>query len=615
MLYAHIVLGLPVAGPFDYEVPAALTGKIKIGSRVLVSFGPRARVVGFVVSFSGISSIRNLKPILDVLDDVPVLDRSMLELTKEAAQYYCCSWGEMIETSLPVILRENKRVLLSAVCADEKIMSGQPENILLHDPESRKRWEIYKEYIRACLGKKKSIIALFQDVSAVLKARRIFEAEFGPVVSSVYRKQQDEFVEWKRIKEGQARIAAGTRSAVFSPCVNLGLIIVDEESDSAYKQEQSPHYNARDIALMRARYEGASLIASASHPSTEIYQMVQEKKFKYVRVPKEKRFPDVKIFNMSNTPFADRKKKPVLSNYLQDKIAAALKKAGKVLIFLNRKGFATSAVCFHCGKVLQCERCHSNLIYHYYDKILTCRYCNFRIQPPKICPDCNSGYIKFSGIGTEKMESEIARSFPQARITRVESGTGIDLEKADVFVSTEIIIRETGVLFDLIGVLSIDNTLNRVDFRAGEKTFALLYGLANLTEKEVIVQTYLPNHYCFQALKNNSPESFFAEELTQRQQLKLPPFLHAVLVKARGRNDEKTRALCEKIFTSLASRKKTNIHVISMNRGQPTKLRGNYYWQVLVTAVDPVKASAFLKTELKNFSHSGIIITVDVDPI
>jgi primosomal protein N' (replication factor Y) len=245
------------------------------------------------------------------------------------------------------------------------------------------------------------------------------------------------------------------------------------------------------------------------------------------------------------------------------------------------------------------------------------------MTPPSICPECNSGYIRYSGLGTEKIESELSRIFPQAKIERLDRQESASSNDADIFISTESIIKETGFNFDLIGILAIDNSLNRVDLRSSEKTFGLLVGLLRLTEKKMLIQTYLPRHYCFKALESKDINIFYDEELKQRKQLGFPPYQHIALVKLRGKKENRVKEASNTLFNRLKkysesnSKMKTNraIKVVSVNPGRPLKLRDNFYWQILIKSRFPLKLAKFLKINLKDFSHSGIIVTVDVDPL
>ena len=618
MLYAQVVLGLPVEGPFDYIVPLNLTKKIAIGQRVWVNFSQR-KLVGYVVGLSQKTKIKKLKPILKIIDTEPVLDKNILSLTKELSNYYCCSWGEAIETALPESLRRG-RILAEVKTEQFTTQKNKAQITLVHALDIKARWQIYFNQIKDTLEMGKKVLILLPDKTYLLKVKELISLKFDATLATLYRNQPQEIKEWLKIKEAKANIVIGTRSGIFAPLNNLGLIIIDEEQDSLYKQDQVPHYHSREVAFMRAQKEGIRLILGSSSPSLESFYLAKKNKIHYIFIPPKEPYPEVKILDTKYHP-----KKIIFSKYLEEAISQTLSQKGKILLFLNRKGFATFIFCPQCSIILKCQRCQVNLVYYFKENLLICPYCNFKMSAPKICPYCNSGYIRYTGLGTEKIESELARIFPQVKIKRVESEQIPKIEEADIFVSTESIVRRINFLnedknfnniFDLVGVLSIDNLLNRFDFRAAEKTFALLIGLIKLTKKKIVIQTQLPQHYCFSALENKNLNLFYEEELKQRKELKLPPYKHIALVKIRGKSALRVEKIANLLLKNLKKiNKDKNIKILSATPAIPSKLRGKFYWQVLLKATLAEKLTQFLKINLKKFSRSGIIITVDIDPL
>ncbi len=614
MLYARVVLGLPVEGPFDYIVPLNLQGKIKAGSRVWVNFHTQ-RKVGYVVGISQKSDIKNLKKILEIIDKYPLLDKSMLSLAKDVSGYYACSLGEAIDTMLPQELRRGKNIAYMEDSATIKA-AKKSEAMLIHDPEGKEKWDIYLEQIKAVHENNQSAIILFPDINSCLRAKELIASKFDFAIGILYRKQPRGLQEWLKIKSGGIRLVIGTRSAIFAPLKNLGLIIIDEEHDEFYKQEQAPHYHARVVGFMRMNTEGSRLILGSSSPSLESLYLTKRNKINYRFVPRAKDYPEIKLID-TKAEGSFRKREQFFSKYLLDTITSTLNEGGKILLFLNRKGFATFSYCHNCGIALRCKRCNINLVYHFEENTLACHYCNFKMELPKICPSCNSGYIKLAGAGTQKLESELSRVFVQARIKRLEGQKNIDTKDADIFVATSAIIKQASrISFDLVGVLAIDSSLNRIDLRSSEKAFGLLIGLLGLTKDKMVIQTRLPGHYCFQALLNNNINLFYDEELKQRRQLNFPPYKHMALVKLRSKKEEKAKQASHVLYTKLReSNKSKEIEIVSVNAGQPSKLRGNFYWQILISSRNVKKMNEFLKPQLKEFRHSGLIVTVDVDPI
>ena len=601
MLYAEVVFGLPINGPFDYIVPVNLEDKARVGSRVWVNFRNK-KEVAYIVGLSHKTSIKKLKEITSLIDPEPILGQKLLELSSQLANYYCCSWGEAIEAAIPDELRKGKIVEIGNVPLLIVEIGERPRlrSLLL---QGQNRMNAYLKEIKAAVANRESVIVLFTDINAALQAKEIIQQDLKIIPQVLYRKQPKELEIWSSIKQTDFSVVLGTRSSIFAPVNNLGLIIVDQEEDQVYKQEQVPHYHVREVALMRAKIEGARVVFGSHSPSLESFYLVQNGQLEYQNIPSALTYPQVKVIDLRRLAYAERKSKTLFSKFLIDAIASTLAQKGKVLLLINRKGFATSAACHNCGVALKCPRCNINLVFHFDEEKLKCHHCNFKMPVPKICPSCNTGYIKYSGLGTEKVESELARIFPQARLN------------VDIFVETGSVIKNQQAKFDLIGVLAIDNSLNRVDFRAAEKTFNLLMGLTSLTSKLIIIQSANIHHHCFQSLIKHDPQLFYQEELKQRKQLNFAPFKHMILVRLRGENLDKVKQAASDLFARLNKIKTTSLKMLSLNPGQPAQLRGNFYYQILMRATSVAKANSFLKLHLKETHFSGIIVTVDVDPI
>jgi primosomal protein N' (replication factor Y) len=621
MQYAKVVFDLPLEGPFDYRIPKELARKVKTGGRVKVPFRNRIGI-GYVAGVSNKTGIVNLKSVFSLIDEAPLLDAYVMGLAKKVSEYYCCSWGQAIAVSIPEALRKGKsvpfppetqgRVAPASGIDDPALLEHQ----LVQDTDGLGRWDTYIRRIKETFGRNRSCIIILPDMRSLDRAGEIIKTRLGPGIASAVlcRQQPQELKEWARIFQGNVHLVLGTRAAVFAPLHDLGLIIIDDEHDSVYKQEQVPHYHCREVALMRAELQKAALILGSVSPSLESIQLAKKGLIRHERIPDKKSLPEIKIIDMKNFLSFSGRKNILLSKYLEDSISATLAAKGKVLLFVNRTGFATYAQCLSCSAVLKCDRCNTNLVYHFEEHVLRCHHCSYKIPVPKACPACNSSSLRYSGTGTEKVESELSRFFPQAKIKRLDDRRAS--EDADICIATESIIKEPGAHFDAIGVLSIDNSLNRVDFRSAEKTFRILTGLAGLTDKKLVIQTNLPHHRCFQALANHNPSLFYDEELKERRQMGFPPCRHIAMVKARSPQENKAREAGEEILRILKEANKAkSITVVSLVPGQPPKLRGNFYWQVLVKGPSAYALTRLLKTCLKNFRHSGIIVTVDIDPL
>ena len=607
MLYANVVLGLPIDGPFDYLVPVGLETKLQIGARVWVDFRNK-KEIAYVVALNNKTKIKKLKEIISSIDSVPILDEGMLALTKELAEYYCCSWGEAIEAALPDELRKGKEAAVGLLspplnqqrAGNDGVIEKKDRVLFVQGVD---RIPVYLREIKKVLAAKESVIILCNNIPAVKRLKEIIQQSLAVEAFIAFRKQPKELEVWERIRKTDYCVVVGTRSSIFSCVNNLGLIIIDQPEDPVYKQEQVPHYHAREVALMRAQIQNVKVILGSISLSLESFYLWQKGRLGLENIPPKLAYPLVKVIDLRRLAYAERKSKSMFSKFLADAIQLTLAEKGKVLLVINRKGFATTVACQNCQKSLKCPRCNINLVFHFDVDKLKCHHCNFKMPVPKICPHCNAGYIKYFGLGLEQVENELARIFPQARLGQ------------DIVVETSSVISHPELNFDLIGVLAIDNSLNRVDFRAAEKTFAMLAGIISLTAKKVIIQSANSNHHCFQALIKHDPELFYKEELKQRKQLNFAPFKHMILVKLRGESLQKVKQSSSSLFEKLNKIKTTSIKMLSLNPAQPARLRGNFYYQILMRASRVEKASHFLKLHLKETHFSGIIVSVDVDPV
>lgn len=613
-LYAQVVLGLAVEGPFDYEVPFELSRQIRVGSRVVV-FLRQKRMPGYVIRLARSTQLPETKKIIALLDGHPVLCASLLKLTRDASDYYCSAWGMVIESALPLAVRSLRGVDLPA-CGRLSPSGAAPEDQarFIHDPDGSQRWDEYARTINACLEKGRSALVLFPDTAALERGRQKLRVNLAQEPALLLRNKPGELKTWCALRQAEQACVLSTRSGIFAPCNNLGVIIVDEEDASSYKQEQTPHYHTRELAFMRSRIEKSALILAGRTPSFEAYRLIEQKKLSYEHLISSRKYPEFRIMTMKTEYARVSGKRELLSKYLQDMIASALQQKETVLLYYNRKGFATYAACYQCASVLRCPQCSSNLILHYRPETLECRRCGYRATPPDICPHCHKGSIRYSGSGTERVESEISRIFPQARVCRIEGALRSAAIEADIYVATSSVVHGEEFACGLVGIISVDRELNRLDYRAGEKVFALIQRLAGFTEKRVCIQTFFPDHRMFQALLKNEPALFIREELRSRRQLKLPPYVHQIVVKVRGVHEDKVQQRAQELCDLLRTAD-PQLVIAGVFPGDPARLRGNYFRQIPVSATRPKQAARVIKTVLKGFSASGILVTVDVDPI
>jgi len=609
MLYVEVSVNLPIYEVFDYSVPDDLKSKVDLGKRVWVPFRNQKKL-GYIVGLKNHSFINRVKPIDEVIDEVPLLDKKFLKLSKVICDYYVCSLAQIIELFLPVALRKGKKIQIISQSPLKKTVAQSPHITLIQDLKDSARWKVYLEKINSAFIKDKQVIFLVPCIQKIEKVAQIINKEFNiePLVFHSGQCQSDNLSVWQKIRNDQAKIAITTRMGIFLPFSNLGLIIIDEENDASYKEEQSPYYHARTIALIRAKEEKIELVMADVSPSLESIYLAKRKKIDYLFFD-EGGFPQVSLINTKNQP-------QVIQGFsypLQETLRQAQENKQRVLIFLNRKGFSTFIYCPKCKTSLKCPRCNINLVYHFKEKKLICHYCNYQTSLVKICQTCQSSYMRYRGLGIEKIESKLSWYYPGAKILCVDELP--TLKKADFYLSTDLIFKkDLNVNIDIIVVVSLDNLLNRVDFRATEKAFYTLTKFLALSPKRIIIQTELPSHYCFEAFFKKDARLFYEKELGLRKELKFPPFSHLAFIKIRGKNKEKAKEKAGHLFEHLKKiNKYKDIKVISFFAHTPEKIRDNYIWQIMLKSNSVKRLNLFLKKELKKISFSSIIVSVDID--
>ena len=660
---AEVAVSLPFDRVFHYDITKNTERDIEVGKRVWVEFGKKDKI-GYVVGFVEEAEVKNVKPVKSVIDREPVVSKKMLELCNWIKETYLCSFGQAIDATIPGVLKRGKvsvrqrkiSVPAEPVPAEpgkkhdlteeqngalrnvlHKIETENYRAFLLHGITSSGKTEVYLQAIERVLSHGKGSIVLVPEIALTPQTVERFVSRFGDKVAVMHSALAGSmrYREWERIRQGEAKIVVGARSAIFSPVKNLGLIVVDEEHETSYKQEDVPRYHARDVAMMRARLSNCPVILGSATPSLESYYLAKKNKIELVRLTKriyDKDLPKVKIVDM-RMELATRKKIVMFSRILVDAIERALSKNQQVIIFLNRRGFSTHVSCKKCGLVVKCKKCDSVLVHHYATKNLICHYCNFRIPPPDICPKCKNAYMNYFGVGTEKVESELARLFPRARIGRMDTDSmskrgshefmlgEFKKHNVDILVGTQMIAK--GLDFPrvtLVGVVNADVTLNLPDFRAGERTFNLLTqvsGRAGRGEEggEVIVQTYAPEHRAILCASKHDYEKFYEEEIKTRKELSFPPFTHIIKLTLRSRSDSKASSASQDLKKFLEQRLK-GVQILGCAPSPMARVRGFFRWNVMLCGKNRSVMCAALKKVLKSYRKpQGVIFTIDVDPI
>jgi primosomal protein N' (replication factor Y) len=525
--------------------------------------------------------------------------------------------------------------------------SPRSSTFLLHGVTGSGKTEVYLQAIAHVLEQGKGAIVLVPEISLTPQTVERFKARFssGPLQTLVavlhsHLSAGERHDEWHKIRQGRARIVIGARSAIFAPVEPLGLIVVDEEHEHSYKQEEAPRYHARDVAIVRGQMEGAVVVLGSATPSLESYYNCGKGKYTLLRLPEradDKKMPVVRIVDMRQT-FRPGKAGPIFSPQLKEAIARRVEQKEQVILFLNRRGYSTSLQCPLCGYVAECPNCSVSLTYHRHENKLCCHICAHVEPVPAVCPNakCRNPAIRYSGVGTQRVEATLAKLFPHARTVRMDSDVlkrkedyrrilgDFRVGKIDILVGTQMIAK--GLHFPnvtLVGIICADLALHQPDFRAGERTFQLLTQVAGRAgrgdiEGEVVVQAFTPFHPAIQFARRHDFEGFYAQEMEFREQLKYPPIGRIALLTLKGRNEEKVKFSADYLKTEL---QKAMVGIKDLVLAGPApaplvKAETYYRYQIMLRAQRMALLSQRLAVLIRSLTlPEDVTLTVDIDPV
>ncbi|MGA9885311.1 MAG: primosomal protein N' [Candidatus Acidiferrales bacterium] len=519
------------------------------------------------------------------------------------------------------------------------LVSGQFTAGLLHGVTGSGKTEVYMGAIAAALSRGKSAIVLVPEIALTLWVGRLVRARFGEGVAVLHSGLADieRAREWWRVRRGEARVVVGTRSAVFAPVENLGLIIVDEEQESAYKQEETPRYHARDTAVYRARLENAVALLGSATPSLETYHNARAEKYRLLKLAsrvESRPLAEVRIVDLREEFRVHHRAAPI-SEALRQAIALRLAEKTQVMVLINRRGYSWSLLCRSCGAFVQCQNCSIALTYHKTRQRLECHYCGYIAKPPKECPKCAGEYMYFVGDGAERVEEYLRETFPDARIARLDRDTvrtKREYQKVlgafakcdlDILVGTQMVAK--GHDFQrvtLVGVVAADLALGRPDFRAAERTFQLFTQVAGRAGRgelsgEVFVETHYPEHYAIQLAAQQDYQSFFEKEAQFRRVLHYPPFTALASVLVRDRKIENAIRWSRALAGYLAPYEKRGMKILGPAAAPLARLRREYRFQFILKSAQRAALGQALAGCLDFCARHEVpytAITVDVDP-
>jgi primosomal protein N' (replication factor Y) len=592
---------------------------------------------------------RGSMPVADVKNIFPSADQMLKALGKEGLitffqqPVYRDPFGERVQPDQPPSLTDEQQHAVAAVC---RAIGRGFHCFLLAGVTGSGKTEVYLRIAAEALDKGFTALVLVPEIALISQTERRFRARFGECVAVLHSglSKGERYDQWQRILRGETGIVIGARSAIFAPLENIGVVIVDEEHDVSYKQDSSLRYNARDLAVIRAKHHNGVVLLGSATPSIQACHNVEMNKFTPLYLKKrinQQPLPMIKVVDLreqKDTCGTDRLITPVLQNA----ITQALQRKEQTLLFLNRRGYATFPVCSACGQAIRCRHCDITLTYHKKSNAYKCHLCGF-MQPANIaCPQCGSSRIRRLGFGTEKIEKLTSLLYPQARIMRLDQDTtarkGAMLRilkqlrnnEIDILIGTQMLAK--GHDFPnvtLVGILCADLSLSFPDFRAGERTFQLLAQVAGRAGRaqrsgRVILQTYNPEHFSIVAAQHQDYEEFYEQELPFRRALGYPPFSRLIQLKISGRDFEKTKAharwvgqCCQELQQDVLFGKA--LEVLGPIEASLPRIAQRFRWQLLLKSQTSKQLHRFVRKLMAEypavFRNHQVKVAIDVDPM
>ncbi|MEP6705970.1 MAG: primosomal protein N' [Pyrinomonadaceae bacterium] len=585
---------------------------------------PLARLLAS--SETSVATVRSLakKEVLEIFDQ---------EVRRDPLQ------SAILPATEPLELTTAQADALGAI--EAQINERRFATFLLHGVTGSGKTEVYLRAMRFALERGYSAMMLVPEIALTPILARRLRASFGDQIALFHSTltQGERFDEWSRLRRGEARIVIGTRSAVFAPAENLGLIIIDEEHDTSYRQQDSPYYNARDTAIVRARKESAVVVLGSATPSLESFHNAQTHKYRYLDLPEritKRPMARTEIVDM-RAVFAKQGKPAVFSDELLEAIDHTHKRGEQSIILLNRRGYSSFVLCRSCGESIHCPNCDVTLTYHRSDRTLVCHYCNHRQPAPGECPSCGGKYIYYVGEGTEQIEEQLRQRFPSLRIARIDRDTtsrrrlfeesllDFGSGKLDMLVGTQMLAK--GHDFHnvtLVGVISVDTGLALPDFRSAERTFQLLTQVAGRAGRgdlagRVLIQTYHPDHYVLRYARAQDYDGFYAEEIRYRRNHGYPPFVALALFLVHNEELRRVQATALELKKALGEANRDGAcRILGPAPAPLARLRGEHRMQLLIKsrsrdALRRLAESAMRVVESRG--HALRSVNLEIDPV
>ncbi|MFJ9384967.1 primosomal protein N' [Peribacillus sp. NPDC101481] len=545
--------------------------------------------------------------------------------------------NRVFEKSTPFTLTAEQTTALKPI--QEKIHHDEHDVFLLYGVTGSGKTEVYLQAIASVIEKGKEAIMLVPEISLTPQTVKRFKERFGEQVAVMHSGLSvgEKYDEWRKIHRKEVKVVVGARSAVFAPFENLGLVIIDEEHESSYKQEETPRYHARDVAIERAKSYRCPVILGSATPTLESFARAKKNVYKLLTLSQrmnKSALPAVDIVDMREELRTGNRS--MFSELLFTKLKDRLEKGEQTVLMLNKRGHSSFVMCRSCGLVINCPNCDISLTYHRFNDIMKCHYCGFEEGMPSACPECESEHIRFFGTGTQKVEEELAKILPEARVIRMDVDTtskkgsherllnAFGEGKADILLGTQMIAK--GLDFPnitLVGVLSADTMLHLPDFRSSEKTFQLLTQVSGRAGRhqlpgEVVIQTYTPEHYSIELSAFQDYDAFYEREMHLRRQSHYPPYYYVVLITVSHEDLMKTVSVTEKITNYLGSRLNRDSIVLGPVASPISRINNRYRYQCLIKYKREPDLNQHLRTLLEHYqketAQNHLQISIDLNP-
>lgn len=563
-----------------------------------------------------------------------LLEQSLL--AEEKVEIYREPYEQEFPKTEPLPLTKEQEIAIAPI--NQKIENNEHDVFLLHGVTGSGKTEIYLQSIQEVIKKGKEAIVLVPEISLTPQMVKRFKGRFGSKVAVLHSALSagEKYDEWRKVLRGEVQVVVGARSAIFAPFKNLGIIIIDEEHELTYKQEEHPRYHARDVAIKRGKTYRCPVVLGSATPLLESYARAKKGVFQLLTLMKrtnEQPMPQVDIVDMRKELHAGNR--TMFSQVLTDKIKHCIKQGQQIVLLLNRRGYATFSLCRDCGHVQECPHCDIALTYHKHHHVLRCHYCSYEEPMPNQCPACQSHLFRFFGTGTERVEEALTKLIPEARVIRMDVDTTrrkgaheqllhkFANHDADILLGTQMIAK--GLDFQnvtLVGVLAADSMLHLPDFRSSEKTFQLLTQVSGRAGRhkllgEVIIQTYTPDHYSIELASQYDYEQFYRKEMIIRRAFQYPPYVFLALLTISHENQVLVMQIAQEIVQYLLKNVQKNTVVLGPSPSPIARIKKRYRYQIILKYRHEPNLHAIIQKAMQKYAEDirkDLQITADMQP-